>query len=111
MPDTVIDRVNTLGSAEPEILSFEDRHGRKIGDIDVPAADPDELTGVDDGLDTVLDPQELLTGVVPDDGHPAVDEFADVPTDVTCYRMAPANPWILVHAMGAATTDLQGIQC
>jgi hypothetical protein len=45
--------------------------------------DPDELTGVDDGLDTVLDPQELITGV-PDDGHPAVDEFAVVPTeDVT----------------------------
>jgi hypothetical protein len=82
MPDTVIDRVNALGSAEPEILSFADRRGRKIGEIDAPDVDPDELTGVDDGLDTLSDPQELITGV-PDDGHPAVDEFTEVPADVT----------------------------
>jgi hypothetical protein len=88
MPDTVIDQVNTLGSAEPEILSFADRRGRKIGEIDIPDVDSDDLTGVDDGLDTLLDPQELPTGV-PDDGHPAVDEFADVPTDVTIPAPKP----------------------
>jgi hypothetical protein len=85
MPDTVIDRVNTLGSAEPEILSFEDRRGRKIGEIGVP------VTGVYDGLDTVLDPQELITGV-PDDGHPTVDEFDDVPTDVNIPAAKPGEP-------------------
>jgi hypothetical protein len=88
MPDTVIAWVDTLGSAEPEILSFADCRGRKIGEIDAPDVDPDELTGVDNGLDTLLDPQELPTGV-PDDGHPAVDELADVPTDVTIPTPKP----------------------
>jgi hypothetical protein len=32
MPPAVIARVNLLGKAEPFILPFTDRHGRKIGD-------------------------------------------------------------------------------
>jgi hypothetical protein len=32
MPPAVIARVNLLGRAEPSILTFTDRHGRKIGD-------------------------------------------------------------------------------
>jgi hypothetical protein len=34
MPDTVIYRVNTLGSDQPPQLTFTDRHGRLVGDSD-----------------------------------------------------------------------------
>jgi hypothetical protein len=55
MPDTVIARVNTLGSDQPEQLIFTNRHGRLIGDtnaIDIPGVDfddddGDEIPGVD----------------------------------------------------------------
>ena len=30
MPDTVIDRINKLGSDQPKILTFKDKHGRLI---------------------------------------------------------------------------------
>jgi hypothetical protein len=33
MPDLVIDRVNALGRAQPQHISFTDRHGRLIGDV------------------------------------------------------------------------------
>ena len=39
MPDTVITRVNILGKGQPSQLTFKDRKGRPIGDV--------ELTGVD----------------------------------------------------------------
>ena len=34
MPDTVIVCVNTLGSNHPKLLTFIDRHGRIIGDVE-----------------------------------------------------------------------------
>jgi hypothetical protein len=43
MPDTVIARVNTLGSNQPEQLIFTNRHGcLMIGDTDIPGVDFDE---------------------------------------------------------------------
>ena len=39
MPDTVIDRVEALAKGEPEMLTFTDRKGRQIGEV--------EITGVD----------------------------------------------------------------
>ena len=36
MVETVIARVNTLGSDQPKILTFTDRHGRLIGDVETP---------------------------------------------------------------------------
>jgi len=42
MPDTVIARVNTLGSDQPELLVFTDRSGRQIGDIELTGVDGDE---------------------------------------------------------------------
>jgi hypothetical protein len=55
MPDTVIARVNMLGSNQPEQLIFTNRHGRLIGDtddVDIPGVDfddddDDEIPGVD----------------------------------------------------------------
>ena len=36
MPDTVITRVNALGSDQPEQLIFTDRRGRPIGNVKIP---------------------------------------------------------------------------
>ena len=36
IPDIVIDRVNNLGTGKPEMLTYTDRHGRLIGDIEIP---------------------------------------------------------------------------
>ena len=57
MPDTVITRVNALGSDQPEQLVFTDRRGRPIGDVEIPGVEtsnPDhiEIPGVDaSGID------------------------------------------------------------
>jgi hypothetical protein len=42
MPDVVIARVNALGSDQPRQMTFTDRHGCLIGDIEVPGVDSDE---------------------------------------------------------------------
>jgi hypothetical protein len=42
MPDVVIARVNALGSDKPRQMNFIDRHGRLIGDIEIPGVDYDE---------------------------------------------------------------------
>jgi hypothetical protein len=42
MPDVVIARVNALGIDQPRQMTFNDRHGRLIGDIEIPGVDSDE---------------------------------------------------------------------
>jgi hypothetical protein len=42
MPDVVIARVNALGSDQPRQMTFTDRHGRLIGDNEIPGVDSDE---------------------------------------------------------------------
>jgi hypothetical protein len=42
MPDLVIDRVNTLGRDQPQHMTFTDRQGRLIGDIEIPGVDAKE---------------------------------------------------------------------
>jgi hypothetical protein len=42
MPGLVIDRVNALGSDQPQQMTFTDRHRRLIGDIEIPGVDADE---------------------------------------------------------------------
>jgi hypothetical protein len=53
MPDIVIDQVNELGSDQPQQMTFTDRHGRLIGDIEIP------------GVDANKDDDDPLPGVVP----------------------------------------------
>jgi hypothetical protein len=70
MPDLVIIRVNVLGNDQPELLTFTDRHGRLIGDIDLPGTQEDsdtvaadvEFPGVDQ-LPGVIDDNIEITGV------------------------------------------------
>jgi hypothetical protein len=42
MPDLVIDRVNALGRDQLQQMTFIDRDGRLIGDIEIPGVDADE---------------------------------------------------------------------
>jgi hypothetical protein len=42
MPYVVIARVNALGSDQPHQMTCTDRHGRLIGDIDIPVVDAEE---------------------------------------------------------------------
>jgi hypothetical protein len=51
MPDIVIDRANALGRDQPQHMSFTDRHGCLIGDVEIPGVngqeeDDDHLPGV-----------------------------------------------------------------
>jgi hypothetical protein len=42
MLDVVISRVNALGGDQPRQMTFTDRHGHLIGDIEIPGVDSDE---------------------------------------------------------------------
>jgi hypothetical protein len=42
MPDVVINCVNELGKDQPSLVTFTDRHGRLIGDIEIPGVDSTE---------------------------------------------------------------------
>jgi hypothetical protein len=42
MPDVVIARVNALGSDQPCQITFTNRHGRLIRDIEIPGVDSNE---------------------------------------------------------------------
>jgi hypothetical protein len=42
IPDLMIDRVNALGRDQPHHMNFTDRHGRLIGDVEIPGVDDQE---------------------------------------------------------------------
>jgi hypothetical protein len=42
LPDVVINRVNELGKYQPRMMTFMDRHGRLIGDMEIPGVDSTE---------------------------------------------------------------------
>jgi hypothetical protein len=56
MPDTVIARVNALGTDQPKQLIFTDRRGRLIGDVEIPGVVDFEEEDDDDAVMPVLDP-------------------------------------------------------
>jgi hypothetical protein len=56
MPDTVIARVNALGTDQPEQLIFTDRRGRLIGDVEIPGVMDFEEEDDNDAVMPVLDP-------------------------------------------------------
>jgi hypothetical protein len=53
VPDVVINRVNELGKDQPSIMTFTDRHGRLIGDMEIP------------GVDYTEDEDDYFPGVAP----------------------------------------------
>jgi hypothetical protein len=56
MPDTVIARVNALGTDQPEQLIFTNQRGRPIGDVEIPGVMDFEEEDDDDAVMPVLDP-------------------------------------------------------
>jgi hypothetical protein len=42
MPDLVIDRASALGRDQPQHMTFTDRHGQLIGDVEIPGVDDQE---------------------------------------------------------------------
>jgi hypothetical protein len=42
MPNLVIDLVNALGCDQPQHMTFTDRHGCLIGDVEIPGVDDQE---------------------------------------------------------------------
>ena len=55
MPQSVIDRINVLGADQPTGISFHDRFGRDIGDVDAnfnSSGDETDITGVYEDVDT-----------------------------------------------------------
>jgi hypothetical protein len=53
MPDVVINRVNELGKDQPRLMMFTYRHGRLIGDMEIP------------GVDSTEDENDYFPGVAP----------------------------------------------
>ena len=59
-PKTVIDRVNLLGKDQPEQLSFYNRKGLLIGDVEIPGVDGQPETLDLGDLDDLDEPQQLV---------------------------------------------------
>ena len=80
MPDMVIARVNALCSDQPEQLTLTDRHGRLIGDIEIPGVDSDEADDVQfPVLDPMIDDDIEIPGVDvegPENPTPQIVEIA-----------------------------------
>ena len=60
-PDILIDCVNTLGTGQLEMMTYTDRHGRFIGDIEIPGVDADDDNDTDTA--SVFDDNIELPGV------------------------------------------------
>jgi hypothetical protein len=76
MPPTVIARVNLFGKNEPSILTFTNRHGRKIGDH------PQDYEPSGNDEDSVV---ELISDVIPI-VDPTPEDDAELPgVDMDCY--------------------------
>ena len=59
--DIVTNRVKTLGTGQPEMLTYTDRHGRLIGDIEIPVVDANNDNDTDTA--SVFDDNIELPGV------------------------------------------------
>jgi hypothetical protein len=78
MPDAVIARVNALGSDQPCQITFTDRNGCLIGDIEIPGVDSEEEQ--EDhfpGVAPVIDDDIEIPGV--DVSEPAALDEAPAP--------------------------------
>jgi hypothetical protein len=119
MPDTVIDRVNTLGRDQPDQLIFTDRYGRLIGDADdaldtIPGVDldndndddDDEIPGVDPIAIDGADPVELPGVDVPEQAADTVIQINDLDTpapDPPPIQVETAEPIPIPVAPAPAT--------
>ena len=109
MQDTLITRVNTLGSDQPEQLIFTNRCGRPIGDAEIPGVDPSdadhiEISGVD-ASEISVDNIEI-PGVDVDIQDPQDIEIINF--DIPPTEPAPIEPET-VHHLDAAVELIPAI--
>ena len=110
MPDTVITRVNTLGSDQPEQLVFTDRRGRPISDVEIPGVatsnvDHIKISGVDASDIEVKNIE--IPGVDVDIQEPQVIEIID--PDIPPTDPDPIEP-ARVHQADAPVEPMPAIQ-
>ena len=110
IPDTVITRVNALGSDQHEKLIFTDRRGRPIGDVEIPGVDTSNanhiyIPGV--GASDINIKNIEIPGVDVDIQEPLVIDIIDPnipPTDP--YPIEPAR----LHQADASVVSMPAIQ-
>ena len=110
IPDTVITRVNTLGSEQPEQLIFTNRRGRPIGDVKIPGVDPSEADHINiPGVDaSAIAVENIKTpGVDAEIQDPQVIESVD--PDIPLTDPATIEP-ATVHQTDAALDPMPSIQ-
>jgi hypothetical protein len=129
MPDLVIDRVNALGRDQPQHMTFTDRHGHPIGDVEIPGvddqeeddarlsgvvpviADDIEITGVDvegtETQDAVPAPQDEIDDLDIHHDDPAPIELA--PTQEEPRTETPAPVALPAQARKSQVTEESGI--
>jgi hypothetical protein len=101
MPDLVIGRFNALGRDRPQHMTFTDRHGRLIGDVEIPGVDDqeehdDHLPGVvpviaDDIEITGVDVEGTETQDVVPAPHVEIDDLAIHHADPAPIEVAPTQ--------------------
>jgi hypothetical protein len=125
MPDLVIDRVNALGRDQPHHMTFTDRHGRLIGDIEIPGVDDEEkhddhlpggvpviaddieITGVDvegtETQDAVLAPQVQIDYLDIHHADPAPIQVAPTQEEPRTEKPAPVALPAQAHELRRST--------
>jgi hypothetical protein len=104
MPDLVIDRVNALCRDQPQHMTFTDRHGRLIGDVEIPGVDDqeeddDHLPGLVPVIAVIADDIEItgvdVEGTETQDAVPApqveIDDLDIHKTDPAPIEVAPTQ--------------------
>jgi hypothetical protein len=92
MPDVVITRVNSLGSDQPRQMTFTNRHGCLIGDIEISGVDSDEEQEEHfPGVAPVIDDDIEIPGV--DVAGPAALDEAPAPqVEINDLDIPQENP-------------------
>jgi hypothetical protein len=95
MPDIVIDPVNTLGCDQPQHMTFTNRHGRFIGDVEIPGVDDQE------------EDDDHLPGVVPviADDIEITGVDVDVDVEVTETQDTVPAPQVEIDDLDIHHTD------
>jgi hypothetical protein len=76
MLDVVVNRVNELGKDQPHLMTFTDRHGRLIGDMEIP------------GVDSTEDEDDYFPGVAP-----VIEDAIEIPgVDVARHEAVDEVP-------------------
>ena len=110
MPDTVIMRVNALGSDQPEQLIFTNIRGRPISDVKIPGVDTSNAKHINiPGVDaSAIAVENIKTpGVDAEIQDPQVIEIVD--PDIPSTDPSPIEP-APVHQVAAAVEPMPYIQ-